>query len=437
MASSSETTRLLELLPADSEGDPVSRVQSGVPVTIDDFASTPKWPRFAAEARNVGFCSVHAVPLAPPADHRSPQPVQPRPPAGRARPAHRAGAGRRGDHRHPPAAPHPSFVARGRAAAAPLPESRIVIEQAGAAGRVRRAEHGRGSPRPDLRPKARREDECRRGVARATTARSRRGSRSPPPPALADRAGRRHPWRPHGACCHGAVGTRTSCDRHLLGRGPASGLPLKAARGRANARATPQPQRPAERDRAARCLTPGHCGSRAVPSLGPARRNGGSSEQGGLRIRPLGPRCHSAGRTIASDGWRTPCQHRFAVFAVTGERRTSGPEGRPAEGETALGRLLDWGRFTCLLRWASPAGTRFKVRPTLYTCSVLAAWWPDTTADAPVCRPWGMRRVRRKMDGREERAVEDAARSGAGPSRPWTRTPMSSRGTPRRRRGGR
>src|SRR5687768_16189467 len=34
---------------------------------------------------------------------------------------------------------------------------------------------------------------------------------------------------------------------------------------------------------------------------------------------------------------------------------------------------------------------------------------------ASVCRPWGMRRVRREMDGREERAVEDAARSGAEP----------------------
>jgi transcriptional regulator with GAF, ATPase, and Fis domain len=65
VAASTERTRLLELLQSQTDQGPCPECfHTGRPVTVTDLASVEKrWPRFVAEAREIGFASVHALPM--------------------------------------------------------------------------------------------------------------------------------------------------------------------------------------------------------------------------------------------------------------------------------------------------------------------------------------------------------------------------------------
>jgi len=65
VAASSEETRLLELLQLHTgQGPCADCFRSGAPVSVADLSAvTARWPRFVAEARQIGFASVHALPM--------------------------------------------------------------------------------------------------------------------------------------------------------------------------------------------------------------------------------------------------------------------------------------------------------------------------------------------------------------------------------------
>src|SRR5688572_22019695 len=65
MASSSEAMRVLELFEIQAqEGPCLDSHRTGLPVVNQDLAAANgRWPRFAAEAMEAGFQSVHALPM--------------------------------------------------------------------------------------------------------------------------------------------------------------------------------------------------------------------------------------------------------------------------------------------------------------------------------------------------------------------------------------
>jgi transcriptional regulator with GAF, ATPase, and Fis domain len=67
VAASTEQTRLLELFQSQTDQGPCPECfHTGRPVAVADLSTATaarRWPRFAAEARKVGFASVHALPM--------------------------------------------------------------------------------------------------------------------------------------------------------------------------------------------------------------------------------------------------------------------------------------------------------------------------------------------------------------------------------------
>jgi transcriptional regulator with GAF, ATPase, and Fis domain len=65
LAASTEQTRLLELLQMQTDEGPCPECfHTGRPIAVADLSSAAqRWPRFTAEARQLGFASVHALPM--------------------------------------------------------------------------------------------------------------------------------------------------------------------------------------------------------------------------------------------------------------------------------------------------------------------------------------------------------------------------------------
>lgn len=65
VAASTERTRLLELLQLQTDEGPCPECfHTGRPVTVTELAAeAARWPQFVAAARQIGFASVHALPM--------------------------------------------------------------------------------------------------------------------------------------------------------------------------------------------------------------------------------------------------------------------------------------------------------------------------------------------------------------------------------------
>jgi transcriptional regulator with GAF, ATPase, and Fis domain len=65
VAASTEQTRLLELLQLQTDQGPCPECfHTGQPIAVADLATAAgRWPHFAAQAREIGFASVHALPM--------------------------------------------------------------------------------------------------------------------------------------------------------------------------------------------------------------------------------------------------------------------------------------------------------------------------------------------------------------------------------------
>src|SRR5687767_13017625 len=64
VAASSERTRLLELFELQTdEGPCVECFHTAAAVSVDNLPTAGRWPRFTAAASEVGFASVHALPM--------------------------------------------------------------------------------------------------------------------------------------------------------------------------------------------------------------------------------------------------------------------------------------------------------------------------------------------------------------------------------------